>query len=246
MRALIVDDEAPARVKVRRLLADAADVEIVGEAFTGRQAVAAIKRLAPDLVFLDIQMPGLDGFGVLDEIAADGAPYIVFVTADDQSAIRAFEVGAVDYLLKPFTPQRFAQVLERARDRIASVQADGAAPSSAPPARAPLRRLLVMENGRAMFLAVDRIDRIEADRNYVHLYVNGTVCRLRATIASIEARLDPAAFLRINRSTLVRLEAVKDMYEWAHGDYRVVMRDGAELIWSRRYRAAAERVFGVR
>jgi two-component system LytT family response regulator len=248
VRALIVDDEAPARAKVRRLLAEAPDVEIVGEAVTGRQAVAAIKRLAPDLVFLDIQMPGLDGFGVLDEVAADGAPYIVFVTADDQSAIRAFEVGAVDYLLKPFTPQRFAQVLGRARERIGEVRSTAAtsaipATGAAPPAL--LRRLLVVENGRAVFLAVDRIDRIEADRNYVHLYSGGTVCRLRATIASIETRLDPAQFLRVNRSTLVRLDAVTDMYEWSHGDYRVVMHDGTELIWSRRYRAAAERVFGL-
>jgi two-component system LytT family response regulator len=246
VRVLIVDDELPARAKVRRLLSGAADVEIAGEAATGRQAVAAIKRLSPDLVFLDIQMPGLDGFGVLDEVAHD-APYVVFVTASDQAAIRAFEVGAVDYLLKPFTPARFERVLERARERIAGL---GPAPDS-PPQRessgpAFLRRILVVENGRALFLSVDRIDRIEAERNYVRLFSMDGVSRLRATIASIEERLDPAQFLRINRSTLVRLDAVKDMHEWSHGDYRVVMRDGTELIWSRRYRSAAERIFGIR
>jgi two-component system, LytTR family, response regulator len=241
VRALIVDDEAPARAKVRRLLEAAPDVEIVGESSTGRDAVAAIKRTSPDIVFLDIQMPGIDGFGVVDAVDRDGGPYVVFVTADDSKALRAFEVGAVDYLLKPFTTERFGQVLERARERLAT-------PSSAEPAsngRAPLRRLLVSNNGRAVFLAVDRIDRIEAERNYVVIYAGRDAYRLRAAIGSIAARLDPAQFLRINRSTLVRLDAVREMHEWSHGDYRVVMQDGAELIWSRRYRASAEREFGL-
>ncbi len=241
MRALIVDDEAPARAKVRRLLVAAGDVEIVGEASTGRQAVAAIKRSQPDIVFLDIQMPGVDGFGVLDAIA-DDAPYVVFVTANDQHAIRAFEVGAVDYLLKPFTPQRFEQVLERARGRLAPA-VPGVSPAS--PSRPFLRRVLVIDNGRALFLSVERIDRIEAERNYLLLFSGNERYRLRATIASIAERLDPAQFLRINRSALVRLDAVRDMHEWSHGDFRVVMHDGTQLTWSRRYRATAEREFGV-
>ena len=165
----------------------------------------------------------------------------MFVTADDSKALRAFEVGAVDYLLKPFTPDRFARVLERARERVAR-------PASAerqPAERPALKRLLVSHNGRALFLAVDRIDRIEAERNYVVLHVGRDAYRLRATLGAIAARLDPAQFLRVNRSTLVRLDAVREMHEWSHGDYRVVMHDGAELIWSRRYRAAAEREFGL-
>jgi two-component system LytT family response regulator len=241
VRALIVDDEAPARAKVRRLLDAAPDVDIVGEASTGREAVAAIKRTSPDIVFLDIQMPGLDGFGVVDAVDRDGGPYVVFVTADDSKALRAFEVGAVDYLLKPFTPERFGQVLERARERLAK-------PAPAEPAsngRAPLKRLLVTSNGRAVFLAVERIDRIEAERNYVVIHAGRDAYRLRAAIGSIAARLDPAHFLRINRSALVRLDAVREMHEWSHGDYRVVMHDGAELIWSRRYRASTEREFGL-
>lgn len=244
MRALIVDDEAPARSKVRRLLEAAADVEIIGEASTGREAVAAIKRTAPDIVFLDIQMPGLDGFDVVDAIDAvdaDGGPYVVFVTADDSKALRAFEVGAVDYLLKPFTAERFARVLERARERVAKP----ASPDRPLAERPALKRLLVSHNGRALFLAIDRIDRIEAERNYVVLHVARDSYRLRATLGAIAARLDPAQFLRVNRSTLVRLDAVREMHEWSHGDYRVVMHDGAELIWSRRYRAAAEREFGL-
>ena len=241
MRALIVDDEAPARAKVRRMLGAAPDVEIVGEASTGREAVAAIKRTRPDIVFLDIEMPGLDGFAVVDAVERDGGPYVVFVTADDSKALRAFEVGAVDYLLKPFTPERFSQVLERARDRLGQP----ARAESPPGERAPLKRLLVSDNGRAVFLAVERIDRIEAERNYVVIHAGRESYRLRTPIGSIASRLDPAHFLRVNRSTLVRLDAVREMHEWSHGDYRVVMRDGAELIWSRRYRAAAEREFGL-
>jgi two-component system, LytTR family, response regulator len=244
LRALIVDDEAPARAKIRRLLSGIEDVEIVGEAATGRQAIMSIKRSRPDLVFLDIQMPGVDGFGVVDAVAGDDAPYIVFVTANDQHAIRAFEVGAVDYLLKPFTPSRFERVLDRARTRLASTAPP--ADTSALPTRQFLRRVLVIDNGRAVFLPVDRIDRVEAERNYVFLVTGTERYRLRATISSIAERLDPAQFLRINRSTLVRLDAVRDMHEWSHGDFRVIMQDGTDLIWSRRYRAAAEREFGVR
>lgn len=244
MRVLIVDDEAPARAKLRRLLGASADVEIVGEAATGRQAVAVLKRSAVDVMFLDIQMPGLDGFGVLDTIASDIAPHVVFVTADERSAIRAFEVGAVDYLLKPFTPTRFEQVLERARGRIRDAAAP--MPTTTPVAAPSLRRLLVFEEDRAVFLAIERIDRIEAERNYLSIVSEGRAYRIRGTMASIEARLDPAQFLRINRSTVVRLDAVKSMHEWSHGDYRVLMHDGTELTWSRRYRAAAEREFGVR
>jgi len=243
MRVLIVDDEAPARAKLRRLLDAAKDVEIVGEAATGRQAVAALKRSAVDVMFLDIQMPGLDGFGVLDAIASDVVPHVVFVTADERSAIRAFEVGAMDYLLKPFTPSRFEQVLERARERVRDAAV--AAPPTPAAAASMLRRLLVFENDGAVFLAIDRVDRIVAERNYLSIVSEGRAFRVRGTMASLQARLDPAQFLRINRSTVVRLDAVKSMHEWSHGDYKVLMHDGAELTWSRRYRAAAEKVFGV-
>jgi two-component system, LytTR family, response regulator len=239
MRALIVDDEAPARAKIRRLLEAAQDVDILGEATTGREAIALIKRTQPDLVFLDIQMPGLNGFDVAASIEQDGGAFIVFVTADDSHALRAFDVGAVDYLLKPFTPDRFARVLDRARERtMPDRQPRGAE-------REPLRRLLVIENGRAVFLPVDRIDRIEADRNYVQLFAGAERHRVRTTLAALGERLDATKFLQINRSTIVRLDAVREMSEWSHGDYRVVMHDGNELIWSRRFRAAAERVFGV-
>jgi two-component system LytT family response regulator len=243
MRALIVDDEAPARAKIRRMLTAARDVEIVGEASTGREGVAAIKRTQPDVVFLDIQMPGLDGFGVVGEIERDGAPYVVFVTADEGQAIRAFEVGAVDYLLKPFTPERFDQVLERARARVKSDASRELAPTTA--STTFLKRILVLADGRAHFLPVEGVDFIHAERNYVQLACAAGTFRLRATIGSIQERLDPAQFLRINRSTLVRLDAIRSMHEWSHGDYRVIMQDGTEHSWSRRYRTGAEKLFGV-
>jgi two-component system LytT family response regulator len=245
MRALIADDEAPARAKIRRLLDAAGDIEIAAEASTGREAVAAIKRTQPDILFLDIQMPGLDGFGVLDAIDADSAPYTVFVTANDQHAMRAFEAGAVDYLLKPFTPDRFDVVLQRARDRLAIPRSPDGTATATPADVRFLRRLLIVDNGRAVFLPVERIDRLEAERNYVFVTSGSDRFRLRATIASLQDRLDPAHFLRINRSTLVRLDAVHEMHEWSHGDFRIVMRDGTQLTWSRRYRAAAEQEFGV-
>jgi two-component system LytT family response regulator len=241
MRVLIADDEAPARAKLRRLLSQESDVEIAGEASTGREAVAAIKRIAPDLVFLDIQMPGLDGFAVLDAIAADSAPQIVFVTAYDDHALRAFDVGAVDYLLKPYPPDRFALVLARARERLAA--RDGQPGTT--PARPYLTRLLVHHGDRAVFLPVDRIERVEADRNYVELHAGSERYRVRATIAAVAERLDPAQFVRLNRSTIVRVDLIANMHEWSHGDYHVVLRDGSRVIWSRRYRAAAEQEFGL-
>jgi len=243
LRALIVDDEAPARAKVRRLLEAAGDVEICAEATTGREAVAAIKRSRPDIVFLDIQMPGLDGFAVLDAVEASGdaLPHIVFVTADDRLALRAFEHGAIDYLLKPFTPDRFARVLDRARERQAPRPSAAPATSSA----RYLKRLLVIDDGSDRSAPVEQIDRIEAERNYVYIVAGKERCRLRATLSAVASRLDPAHFLRVNRSTLVRLDAVASMTEWSHGDYKVLMRDGTSLVWSRRYRDAAEQEFGL-
>jgi two-component system LytT family response regulator len=241
MRVLIADDEAPARAKLRRLLSREPDIEIAGEASTGRAAVAAIKRAAPDLVFLDIQMPGLDGFAVLDAIAADAAPQIVFVTAFDEHALKAFEVGVVDYLLKPYPPDRFALVLARARERLGARQPRPQTTSEKP----YLKRLLVHHGDRAVFLAAERIDRVEADRNYVVLHAGVERYRVRATIAAVAERLDPEQFVRLNRSTMVRVDLIANMHEWSHGDYHVVLRDGSRWTWSRRFRAAAEQEFGL-
>jgi two-component system, LytTR family, response regulator len=246
MRVLIVDDEPPARAKLRRLLSSKAEVEIVGEAASGREAVEQIATLEPDLVFLDVQMPELNGFEVIDAIGVEQMPRVVFVTAFDDYALRAFEVQALDYLLKPFTPERFDAVLARA---IADVEntANHALASkleqlvaSALPAKRHLHRLLVHQENRAFFLAVDRVDRFAADRNYIRVHSDGAVYTIRGTLAVIAERLDPQKFLRINRSEIVRLDAIKELQPWFHGDYRVVMRDGSTLMWSRRYRARDE------
>jgi two-component system, LytTR family, response regulator len=235
VRALIVDDEAPARSKLRRMLGAAPDVEIVGEAATGAEAVAGIRGARPDVVFLDVQMPEFDGFAVIDEIGTGVMPFVVFVTASDEHAVRAFEVEALDYLLKPFAAERLAAVLDRVRAALSR----GAATVMEQPKRL-LRRLIVEDERRAVLLAVERIDWFEAAANYVRVHVGGATYQVRGTLAKLAERLDGAEFLRINRSEIVRLDAVREMHPWSHGDYRVVLVDGTTLTWSRRYRAAAD------
>ena len=250
MRVLIVEDEAPARAKVRRYLAEEEDVEVVGEAATGAEAVAQIEALAPDLVLLDVQMPELDGFGVIREVGTERMPHVVFVTAFDEHALQAFEVRALDYLLKPFTPERFRSVMDRAREAHLRGRESGLAGRleqlvealSAKPRY--LRRIMVHDERKAFLLPVERIDRVEADRNYVRLHSGSAAFTVRSSISSLAERLDPAKFLRINRSEVVRLDAVKELQPWFHGDYRVVLHDGTTLMWSRRYRAAAAGEFG--
>ena len=244
MRVLIVDDEAPARAKMRRYLAEQGGIEVVGDASNGVEAVEQIEELTPDLVFLDVQMPELDGFGVIDTIGVDRMPHVVFVTAYDEHALRAFEVRALDYLLKPFTPERFSAVMDRARQQLAR-ESDSAAHvaklaelvAAATTRPRFLHRVLVHHANKAFLLPVERIDRVEADRNYVRLHAGGTSFTLRGSISALGDRLDPEKFLRINRSEIVRLDAVKELQPWFHGDYRVVMQDGTTLMWSRRYRA---------
>jgi two-component system LytT family response regulator len=253
VRVLIVDDEAPARQKMRRYLGEHPDVEIAGEAENGTEAVEKIADLSPDLVFLDVQMPELDGFGVIDTIGVDAMPHVVFVTAYDEHALRAFEVRALDYLLKPFTPERFASVMDRVRgaltrERGSSSDLHGkletllASMSTARPKY--LKRVLVHHANKAYLVPVERIDRVEADRNYVKLHSGATAFTLRGTISALAERLDPEKFLRINRSEIVRLDAVKELQPWFHGDYRVIMLDGTTLMWSRRYRAQSVGEFG--
>lgn len=254
MRVLIVDDEAPARAKMRRYLAEHPDVEIVGEADDGSTAVERIAELEPDLVFLDVQMPELDGFGVIDTIGVSSMPYVVFVTAFDEHALRAFEVRALDYLLKPFTPERFSAVMDRVRSLFAQSSTTRAtelnekleALMTAVTTNRPrfLRRVLVHHENKAYLIPVERIDRVEADRNYVRLHSGAKSFTLRGNIGALAERLDPEKFLRINRSEIVRLDAVKELQPWFHGDYRVIMADGTTLMWSRRYRAQSAGEFG--
>jgi two-component system, LytTR family, response regulator len=243
IRAAIVDDEEPARDKVRRLLAKQTDVEVVGEAADGSEAVALIRRTSPDVVFLDIQMPRLDGFGVVEEIGVDRAPLLVFVTAYDEHAVRAFEVCALDYLLKPFAPSRFNTVLARVRAQLAHATAPewvarverALTLLERRPATVP--RLLVERSpNRQILLSLEAVTLVRAKRNYLRFVTRDGEYTRRGTLAELEETLDRERFLRINRSEIVRLDAVAEIQPWFHGDARIRMADGSTLTWSRRYR----------
>ncbi|HYW13547.1 MAG TPA: LytTR family DNA-binding domain-containing protein [Longimicrobium sp.] len=243
VRVLIVDDEPPARAKVRRFLAADAEIDVVGEAGSGPEAVDAIQRMRPDLVFLDIQMPGTDGFGVLGALEEGTPPHVVFVTAYDEYALRAFEVHAVDYLLKPFDADRFRTALARAKERVrARPPADDLeqrirrALAEVRPPSAYLDRVLVRTGDRAVFLRTDEIDWLEAEENYVRVHAGRESHLVRGTLAGLEERLDPARFVRVHRSHVVNLGSIRELHPWSHGDWMIVLRDGRELMLSRRYR----------
>ncbi|HEV3459616.1 MAG TPA: LytTR family DNA-binding domain-containing protein [Thermoanaerobaculia bacterium] len=257
IRALIADDERPARRKLRELLCREADFEVVAEAADGVEAVAAIRAAAPDVVFLDIQMPRLDGFGVIAEVGVQAMPLIVFVTAFDEHALRAFEVHALDYLLKPFAPSRLRRLLERLRRQLAPPgEVSGAVAGGdlaqrierllaavRPIPKYPRQLLVDRGEGRQALLAVDQIDLIRAEGNYLRCFAPGAEYRRRGTLRDLEGRLDPARFVRVNRSEIVRLEAIRELQPWFHGDARVILRDGSVLTFSRRYRAKAAGLF---
>jgi len=238
LRALIVDDEDLARQRIRHLLRKEPDVEIVGECAHGVEAVRAIESLSPDLVFLDIQMPELDGFGVIEAVGADRMPATLFVTAFDQHALRAFEVHALDYLLKPFDPERFRAALDRARRWCAT----GGRPDleglleGVRLERPWLDRILVRQGDRHVLLRCSQIQWIEAEDNYVRLHVEGTSHLLRQTLTGLLQRLDPAQFRRIHRSAIINLDYVRELQPWTSGDHLVLMRDGTKLTLSRTFR----------
>lgn len=244
IRTLVIDDEPLAREGLRVSLRDEADLEVIGEAIDGVAAVEAIRLHRPDLVFLDVQMPGLDGFEVLDEVAGSCLPVVIFVTAYDQYAIKAFDVHALDYLLKPFSPVRLGQALDRARrqlqsaalresdDRLARLLSSRGEPRS----RAFLTRVPVKARDRFVLLKMEQVSWIEAAQNYVQLHASGGVFLLRGTMNDIADRLDPARFARIHRSTVVNLDAVRDIRPTWHGDFDVTLHDGTQLKLSRSYR----------
>jgi len=271
VRVLIVDDEALARQRVRRLLQNEADVQIVGEAETGRGAVEMIRTLRPDLVCLDVQMPELDGFGVLRELEGDVVPMVLFITAYDEHAQRAFDVHAVDYVLKPVDEERFRAAFDRARKQRAHAVAaerlgelletvrrlaDGTASTREPRTDVAATngatgngsfasRILVKNDGRMFFVKTTEIDWIEADRNYVRLHVGPVAHTIRERISHLEGTLDPRLFARIHRSTIVNLNRVREMQQWLSGDYVVILEDGTKLRLSRHYRDRVEKQVGV-
>jgi two-component system LytT family response regulator len=241
LSAFVVDDEAPARRKIIRFLKQDPEVSLAGEASNGRDAIPAIRQARPDLLFLDVQMPGIDGFEVVRALESGPVPRIVFVTAHDEYAIQALEVHAFGYLLKPFDQARFARVLADAKQHLAR---DGAGEAAAQLSRlldevARRRRqpakLLVKQKDRAFFLALEKIDWAQSERNYLALHVGNQTYTVRGTLDSLEERLQGSQFLRLNQSSLVRLDFIRELQSWYHGEYRVILNSGQALTWTRRY-----------
>ena len=248
IRTLLVDDEPIARRGIRQQLQSEADVEIIGECANGQEAVAAIRAQSPDLVFLDVQMPLLSGFGVVEEVGVDHLPAVVFVTAYDEHAIRAFEVNALDYLLKPIEPRRFQKTLNRVRDQL-NQSSDKQLnekltallellerPDEVFKKQSYLERVVIKESERVLMLPVADVDWITAQGNYVQIHTRSRTHLLRDTMDGMERRLDPSKFVRLRRSTIVNAERVKELKPLFNGEYTVFLKSGVELTSSRRYR----------
>ncbi len=248
IRVLIVDDEPLARERIRTLLREEADVEIVGECGDGPAAVEAVRRLQPDLLLLDVQMPGMDGFGVLRALEPTRCPEVIFVTAYDRHAVKAFEVHAVDYLLKPFKPARIREALRRARERLAQRRGGTTSENLAAllaalqPARPYLSRIAVKSGDRTIFVKASEIEYAEAAGNYVVLHTGRENHVIRETLGALEYQLDPRRFVRINRSTLVNIEQIRELQPAFKGEHVVVLRNGKSLPLTRGVRELQERL----
>jgi two-component system LytT family response regulator len=250
IHVLLVDDEPLAREMIREMLKDDPEAEVVGECVNGREAIEAIQEHNPDLIFLDVQMPEIGGFEVLEALKSVHVPHVIFVTAYDQYAVRAFEVHALDYLLKPFDRERFESAWRRAKlhilaarngemdQRILAILEELKAGSKY------LERLVIKSGGRVFFLDTDDIDWIEAEGNYVSVHTGKKSHLLRETISSLEAQLDPKKFLRIHRSSIVKIDRIKELQPWFHGEYRVILLDGTQLTLSRNYRENLQEALG--
>lgn len=248
IRTIIVDDEELARERLRTLLEKEPQVEIIGEAGDGNTAVDLIDKLKPDLLFLDVQMPELTGFEVL--AALDEPPNVIFVTAHDKFALKAFDVHAVDYLLKPFDRERFQTALHRALAKIQNqkpgdtkAQADAVLEEVKPAAKG-VERLLVKTQGRVLLVKVSDIDWVEAADNYVTLHVGKEAHMMRETMNSLESRLPADKFMRISRSSIVNVERIQELQPMFHGEYVVVLKNGAKVTLSRSYRDKLDRLMG--
>jgi two-component system LytT family response regulator len=250
IRALIADDEALARKFIRRMLKDEHDVEIVGECANGKETVAMIKKQKPDVVFLDVQMPEMDGFAVLESIGVHQLPAIIFTTAYEQYAIRAFELHALDYLLKPFDQARFKDAIKHTKERFRSRdQKDGrlqmnALLDSIKNKPQYLERLVIKAGGRITFLSTKEINWIEADDKYVHLHTGKVSPMVRQTLTAMEQQLDPRKFRRIHRSAIVNVERIKELQPLFSGEHSILLEDGTKLTLSRSYKGKLFEVLG--
>ena len=253
--AVVVDDEPLARRRIRSLLAREQGVEILQECGNGTDAVDAIRKHQPDLVFLDVQMPEMNGFEVLRQLGAELRGAVVFVTAYEQFSLQAFEVHALDYLLKPFHRTRFQETMRRVRQQLANAHALAETRSrlnalveltSAAAARPkPIDRIVIKNAGKVTIVQAAHIDWIAADGNYARLYVGRAVHLLRQTMKSLADQLDPDVFVRIHHSRIVNVQRVRELQPWAHGDYMVILQDGRRLTSSRSYSANLRRAFDL-
>ncbi|MCI0485840.1 MAG: LytTR family DNA-binding domain-containing protein [Blastocatellia bacterium] len=238
-RVLIVDDEPLARRRIRKLLSNDPEIEVIGDCGNGREAVKAISEQSPDLVFLDVQMPEMDGFAILESLPPEQVPFVVFVTAHDQYALRAFDVYALDYLLKPFDRRRFDKALQRAKAQIRKERGSDlgrrtiALLEELRAKSSHEERVVIKAGGRVFFLKAEDIDWIEAEGKYVRLHVGSKSYLLREAISAMEAQLDSKKFLRIHRSTIVHIDRIRELQPWFHGEYRVILNDGTQLVLSR-------------
>jgi two-component system LytT family response regulator len=257
IKVLIVDDEPLARRGIRMHLDEEPDVAVVAECTGGREAVAVIRAEAPDLVFLDVQMPEMDGFEVIEEVGVRRMPVVIFVTAYDQYALQAFDAHALDYVLKPIDEQRFREALARARAHLQLKEFDALqrhvqalldqiqAGHREDAAEKFLERLVVKEAGRVFFLKTEEVDWMETAGNYVRLHVGREAHLIRDSLSGMEAKLPPDHFLRIRRSTIVNVDRIKELQPLFNGEYVFRLKDGTKLTSSRRYRANLDRLLGT-
>ena len=238
IKVLVADDEPLARERLTGLLSQEPDIEVVGQARDGEEAITAIQDHTPDLVFLDVQMPQMNGFEVVEAVGTEKMPLVIFVTAYDQHALKAFQVRALDYILKPFDRERFSEALQRARKQIEREETGDlgrrllALVKDLRKDQPKTDRLVVKSGGRLFFLRADEIDWVEAAGNYVRLHVGTASHLLRETMNAIEGRLDPEKFFRIHRSRIVNMERIQELQPWLNGEYAVVLRTGARLTLS--------------
>ena len=248
-RVIIVDDEPLARERIRDLLKKEPLFDVIGESRNGLEAISMIREKDPDLVFLDVQMPELDGFGVLETIGVKNMPQVIFVTAYDQYALRAFEFCALDYLLKPFDRKRFQKSLQRAREHL-ELKKNGDFTHrlqellhEVRPEEKYLDRLIIKSEGRIYFLKTDEIHWIEAAGNYINLHVGKETHLMRETMNGIEKKLDPSQFFRIHRSKIINIEQLKEVKTWFNGEYLIILKDNTQLTLSRKYRDHFKELF---
>jgi len=250
IRVLVVDDEPLAREKICGMAADDPEIRVVAECSNGAEAIEAVQAMRPDLILLDVQMPEVGGFAVLEALKDEWLPPVIFITAYDHYAVRAFEFHALDYLLKPFDRERFQTAIERAKRQIrrdSGARMDARILALLEEMRETPRyseRLVVKTGGRVFFLNTDEIDWVEAEGNYVSIHTGKKSYLLRETITSLESQLDPKEFVRIHRSAIVRLDRIKELQPWSHGEYHVLLQDGTRLTLSRSYREKLQAALG--